>query len=79
MVTTPSSSTRIIGVARRDRKVSVPISMPQSLLEDIERARGEIARSPFVCKILRARIHVKNTGGSNTNAENSYKEQFNQS
>jgi hypothetical protein len=37
-------------------------------------ARGEIARSPFVCKILRARINVKNTGGSNTNAENSQKE-----
>ena len=74
MVTTSSSSIRTIGVAARDRKVSVPISMPQSLLEDIERARGEIARSPFVCKILRARINVKNTGGSNTNAENSQKE-----
>jgi hypothetical protein len=71
MVTTPSSSTRTIGMSGQDRKVSVPISMPQSLLEDIERARGEIARSPFVCKILRARINVKNTGGSNTNAEDS--------
>ena len=52
----------------RDRKVSVPISMPSSLLEDIDQSRGDIARSVFVCKVLRARVDVKNTGGSNTNA-----------
>lgn len=55
----------------QDRKVSVPISMPPSLLEDIDRSRGDVARSVFVCKILRARVNMKNIGGgSNTNATN---------
>lgn len=53
-----------------DRKVSVPISMPSSLLEDIDKSRGDIARSVFVCKILRARVNIKNTGGSSANAAN---------
>jgi hypothetical protein len=62
-------SKEISTAATWDRKVSVPISMPQSLLEDIDRARGEIARSPFVCKILRAHIiNVKTTGDSHANA-----------
>jgi metal-responsive CopG/Arc/MetJ family transcriptional regulator len=69
MVIRTSSSIRTLDV-ERSRKVSVPISMSQSLLEDIDRARGDVARSPFVCKILRARLNVKNTGGSNPNAEN---------
>ena len=43
---------------RWDRKVSVPISMSQSLLQDIDRARGDIARSVFVCKILRAGVNA---------------------
>lgn len=62
-----------ISIPIRDRKVSVPISMPQSLLEDIDTARGDIARSPFVCKILRTHIHVKASGGgsrANTANEN---------
>ena len=42
----------------RDRKVSVPISMPSSLLEDIDKARGDVARSVFVCKILHASVNV---------------------
>jgi hypothetical protein len=50
--------------------------MPQSLLEDIDTARGDIARSLFVCKILRTQIHVKASGGgSHANAaheNNSY-------
>jgi hypothetical protein len=45
-------------IAAWDRKVSVPISMPQSLLVDIDIARGEIARSKYVCKILRAGVNV---------------------
>lgn len=49
--------------ARWERKVSVPISMPQSLLREVDAARGDIARSLFVCKILRAHVDVKQTGG----------------
>jgi hypothetical protein len=63
-----STKTGITSSAGWDRKVSIPISMSQSLLQDIDRARGDIARSPFVCKILRA--NVKDTGGSNSNAHN---------
>jgi hypothetical protein len=58
VTTTTSSSGRIPAAASWNRKVSVPISMPQTLLQDIDRARGDIARSPFVCKILRARFNV---------------------
>jgi hypothetical protein len=61
MVTT-TSSTRIVGVGRWERKVSVPISMPQSLLADIDRLRGDTPRSVFVCKILRARVNVVGRG-----------------
>jgi hypothetical protein len=47
-----------------DRKVSVPISMPQSLLVDIDGLRGDVPRSVFVCKILRKDIQLKGeTGG----------------
>lgn len=49
-------------IAAWDRKVSVPISMPQSLLADIDIARGERARSQFVCKILRAGVNVGSAG-----------------
>ncbi|HEY1247600.1 MAG TPA: hypothetical protein VGE97_01310 [Nitrososphaera sp.] len=42
-----------------NRKVSVPISMPQTLLQDIDKARGDIARSVFVCKILLAGVNVE--------------------
>ncbi len=51
-----------------DRKFSVPISMPQSLLEDIDMARGDIARSLFVCKILRSSISAKIIGGPSPDA-----------
>jgi len=48
----------------QDRKVSVPISMPQSLLVDIDGLRGDVPRSAFVCKILRKDIQLKGeTGG----------------
>jgi hypothetical protein len=52
-------SKEMSATAKWDRKVSVPISMPQSLLEDIDRARGDIARSPYVCKILRTRFNLE--------------------
>lgn len=58
------SSTETTSDARWDRKVSIPISMPQSLLREVDTARGDIARSPFVCKILRAYVNVKETGGA---------------
>jgi len=54
----------------QDRKISVPISMPSSLLEEIDKSRGDVARSVFVCKVLRARVDVKNTGGLKANATN---------
>lgn len=54
MVKTTYSTRRTSGAAMWNRKVSVPISMPQMLLQDIDRTRGDIARSVFVCKILRA-------------------------
>jgi metal-responsive CopG/Arc/MetJ family transcriptional regulator len=38
------------------RKVSIAISMPQRLIEEIDTVRGDIPRSVFVCKILRAQI-----------------------
>jgi len=44
--------------------------MPSSLLEEIDKARGDVARSVFVCKVLRARADVKNTGGLKGNAAN---------
>ena len=50
------TTTQNATTAVRDRKVSVPISMPQSLLVDIDSIRGEIPRSVFVCKILRLKI-----------------------
>jgi hypothetical protein len=69
MITTTSSPSSTADAARWDRKVSVPISMPQSLLGDIDRLRGDTPRSVFVCKILRAHIiNVKTTGGSHANA-----------
>jgi hypothetical protein len=54
----------------QDRKVSVPISMPSSLLEEIDKSRGDVPRSVFVCKVLRARADMKNTGGLKANAAN---------
>ena len=51
MSKTSSTTENTTSAARWDRKVSVPISMPQSLLQDIDNARGDIARSLFVCKI----------------------------
>jgi hypothetical protein len=47
-----------------NRKVSVPISMPQTLLQDIDKARGDIARSVFVCKILLAGVNVERGAGA---------------
>jgi hypothetical protein len=61
-ITSSSSSRRTPGGAIWNRKVCVPISMPQTLLQDIDRARGDIARSPFVCKMLRARLNVGEEG-----------------
>jgi hypothetical protein len=46
-----------------DRKVSVAISMPQSLLADIDKLKGDIPRSIFVSRALRAKIQVGNDGG----------------
>jgi hypothetical protein len=42
-----------------DRKVSVAISMPQRLIEEIDTVRGDIPRSIFVCKILHTEIKSK--------------------
>jgi hypothetical protein len=41
-----------------NRKLSIPISMPQSLLTEIDGLRGDIPRSVFVCKILREDVKV---------------------
>lgn len=41
-----------------NRKLSIPISMPQSLLTEIDSLRGDIPRSVFVCKILREDVKV---------------------
>jgi hypothetical protein len=65
VTTTTSSLRRTPAAASWNRKVCVPISMPQTLLEDIDRARGDIARSPFVCKILRTRVNVEEGGAGN--------------
>jgi hypothetical protein len=58
MSKTSSTTENTTTAGRWDRKVSVPISMPQSLLQDIDNARGDIARSLFVCKILRAGVNA---------------------
>jgi hypothetical protein len=47
----------------QDRRVSVPISMPQSLLVDIDEIRGDVPRSVFVCKILRKDVRVRGERG----------------
>jgi hypothetical protein len=52
---TKSRFPSIIGTAW-NRKVSVAISMPQSLIQNIDTVRGDIPRSVFVCKILRAQV-----------------------
>ena len=65
-----SELSKKIPTMTRDRKISVPISMPSSLLEDIDRAREDVARSVFVSKILRARVNMKNIGGPKENAAN---------
>ena len=44
--------------------------MPASLLQEFDKTRGDVARSVFVCKALRARADVKNIGGSNADAAN---------
>ena len=58
MSKTSSTTEKTKSNAIWDRKVSVPISMSQSLLQDIDNARGDIARSLFVCKILRAGVNA---------------------
>jgi hypothetical protein len=45
-----------------NRKLSIPISMPQSLLTEIDSLRGDIPRSVFVCKILRDDVKVGRGG-----------------
>jgi metal-responsive CopG/Arc/MetJ family transcriptional regulator len=45
--------------AKWDRKVSVAISMPQRLIEEIDTVRGDVPRSIFVCKILHTQIRSK--------------------
>jgi hypothetical protein len=40
----------------KNRKLSIPISTPLSLLADIDRLRGDVPRSVFVCKILAKKI-----------------------
>jgi hypothetical protein len=47
----------------QDRKVSVPISMPHSLLVDIDGIRGDVPRSVFVCKLLRKDVRVRGERG----------------
>ena len=44
--------------------------MPSSLLEEIDKARGDVARSVFVCKVMRARTDLENIGGLKGNAAN---------
>jgi hypothetical protein len=66
--TTPASpsSTRgapAVSAAGWDRKVSIAISMPYSLVEEIDRLRGDTPRSVFVCKILCAKVTVEGEGG----------------
>jgi hypothetical protein len=63
------TSTRYSAGVKRaalDRKVSVPISMPQSLLADIDDIRGHIPRSVFVCKILHVKIKEKEQRGGSS-------------
>jgi len=57
--TSSSSLPRALDAARRDRKVSIAISMPQRLIEEIDTVRGDIPRSIFVCKILHTQIRSK--------------------
>ncbi len=59
-VTTQSSVTaaRAVAAGGWHRKVSVAISMPYSMIEEIDRLRGDTPRSIFVCKILRASVSV---------------------
>lgn len=52
------TTTQNATTAVRNRKVSVPISMPQSLLLDIDSIRGDTPRSVFVCKILGAGVNA---------------------
>jgi hypothetical protein len=47
----------------RDRKLSVPISMPSRLLEDIDKVRGDVPRSVFVCKLLLRSVNVEEERG----------------
>jgi len=54
----PSSARAAVRAARRDRKVSVAISMPYSMIEEIDRIRGDTPRSIFVCKTLRTSVNV---------------------
>jgi hypothetical protein len=54
-----SSIKEITTTTIQDSKVSVPISMPQSLLVDIDGIRGDVPRSVFVCKILRKDVRVR--------------------
>ena len=41
---------------RLDRKVCVPISMPETMLADIDWLRGDLPRSVFVRRLLRAQL-----------------------
>jgi hypothetical protein len=53
----------------QERRVSVPISMPQSLLADIDGLRGDVPRSVFVCKMLRKDVKVKEDEGGGGGGE----------
>jgi hypothetical protein len=58
----PSSAKRGVNGGsdvRRNRKVSVAISMPLTMIEEIDRLRGDTPRSIFVCKILYATVNVR--------------------
>jgi hypothetical protein len=54
----PSCAARAPRVAKWERKVSVAISMPYSMVEEIDRLRGDTPRSIFVCKILHSSVNV---------------------
>jgi hypothetical protein len=54
----PSCAAGAPRVAKWERKVSVAISMSYSMVEEIDRLRGDTPRSIFVCKILHASVNV---------------------
>jgi len=62
MKTTTSITARASSAAKWDRKVSVAISMPQRLIEEIDTVRGDVPRSVFVCKLLLRSVNVEEGG-----------------